>query len=202
MANMPNLTTYKALVDWGVTPRYRLRGGFNRAFRAPNLGELFIARTQVFGGFGSADHCSQNIGLAAQPWSASSTDASQAANAYQLCRQLMGVTGAIEYYDIRPVVEQPAPGGTGVAYSVGNVNLREEQADTITLGMVMDFHDNFIGLAGAGAGIGIVFGALMLSFGRNPSLKNEFFGYAILGFALSEATGLFALMIAFLILFS
>jgi F-type H+-transporting ATPase subunit c len=59
-----------------------------------------------------------------------------------------------------------------------------------------------IGLAGAGAGIGIVFGALMLSFGRNPSLKNELFGYAILGFALSEATGLFALMIAFLILFS
>jgi len=42
----------------------------------------------------------------------------------------------------------------------------------------------------------------MLSFGRNPSLKNELFGYAILGFALSEATGLFALMIAFLILFS
>ena len=59
-----------------------------------------------------------------------------------------------------------------------------------------------IGLAGTGAGIGIVFGALMIAYGRNPSLKNELFGYAILGFALSEATGLFALMIAFLILFS
>ena len=58
-----------------------------------------------------------------------------------------------------------------------------------------------IGLAGAGAGIGIVFAGLMLSFGRNPSLKNELFGYAILGFALSEATGLFALMVAFLVLF-
>jgi F-type H+-transporting ATPase subunit c len=59
-----------------------------------------------------------------------------------------------------------------------------------------------IGLAGAGAGIGIVFCGLIIAYGRNPSLKNELFGYAVLGFALSEATGLFALMIAFLILFS
>ena len=59
-----------------------------------------------------------------------------------------------------------------------------------------------IGLVGAGAGVGIVFCGLMLAYGRNPSLKNELFGYAILGFALSEATGLFGLMMAFLILFS
>lgn len=59
-----------------------------------------------------------------------------------------------------------------------------------------------IGLVGAGAGIGVVFCGLMIAYGRNPSLKNELFGYAILGFALSEATGLFALMVAFLILFS
>jgi F-type H+-transporting ATPase subunit c len=59
-----------------------------------------------------------------------------------------------------------------------------------------------VGLAGAGAGIGIVFAGLLVAYGRNPSLKNELFGYTILGFALSEATGLFALMIAFLILFS
>ena len=59
-----------------------------------------------------------------------------------------------------------------------------------------------IGLVGAGAGVGIVFCGLMLSYGRNHSLKNELFGYAVLGFALSEATGLFALMVAFLVLFS
>ncbi len=59
-----------------------------------------------------------------------------------------------------------------------------------------------VGLVGAGAGVGIVFCGLMLAYGRNPSLKNELFGYAVLGFALSEATGLFALMMAFLILFS
>lgn len=59
-----------------------------------------------------------------------------------------------------------------------------------------------IGLVGAGIGIGIVFGALILGTSRNPSIRNQIFGYAILGFALSEATGLFALMISFLILFS
>ena len=59
-----------------------------------------------------------------------------------------------------------------------------------------------IGLGGSGAGIGAVFGGLVVAYGRNPSLKNELFGYTILGFALSEATGLFALMMAFLILFS
>jgi F-type H+-transporting ATPase subunit c len=58
-----------------------------------------------------------------------------------------------------------------------------------------------IGLAGAGVGIGIVFGALILGVARNPSLRSQLFSYAILGFAFSEATGLFALMMAFLLLY-
>ena len=59
-----------------------------------------------------------------------------------------------------------------------------------------------IGLAGAGIGIGTVFGALVLGISRNPSLKDEMFRMAILGFALTEAIALFALMIAFLVLFA
>merc|ERR1712223_2024428 len=46
-----------------------------------------------------------------------------------------------------------------------------------------------VGVAGSGAGIGSVFGSLII-------------GYAILGFALSEAMGLFCLMMAFLLLFA
>jgi F-type H+-transporting ATPase subunit c len=57
-------------------------------------------------------------------------------------------------------------------------------------------------LAGAGIGIGTVFGALVLGISRNPSLKEELFKMAILGFALTEAIALFALMMAFLILFA
>jgi F-type H+-transporting ATPase subunit c len=59
-----------------------------------------------------------------------------------------------------------------------------------------------IGLAGAGIGIGTVFGALVLGTSRNPSLKDELFKMAILGFALTEAIALFALVITFLILFA
>jgi F-type H+-transporting ATPase subunit c len=59
-----------------------------------------------------------------------------------------------------------------------------------------------IGLVGAGVGIGIIFGSFMESFSRNPQLKDELFRYTIIGFALTEATALFALMMAFLILFS
>jgi F-type H+-transporting ATPase subunit c len=58
-----------------------------------------------------------------------------------------------------------------------------------------------ISLVGAGAGVGIVFGYLLTSVSRNPSLKAELFRYAILGFALTEAVGLLGLMMAFLILF-
>ena len=59
-----------------------------------------------------------------------------------------------------------------------------------------------VGLAGAGAGIGTVFAALINGTARNPALRGQLFTYAILGFALRERTGLFALMMSFLILYS
>merc|ERR1712142_694320 len=55
-----------------------------------------------------------------------------------------------------------------------------------------------VGVAGSGAGIGTVFGSSIIGYARNPSLKPQLFSYAILGFALSEAMGLFCLMVAFL----
>lgn len=59
-----------------------------------------------------------------------------------------------------------------------------------------------IGLAGAGVGIGNVFGSLVLGISRNPSLSQDLMRTALLGFALTEAIALFALMMAFLILFA
>ncbi|KAF2870661.1 ATP synthase subunit C-domain-containing protein [Massariosphaeria phaeospora] len=58
-----------------------------------------------------------------------------------------------------------------------------------------------VGLAGAGVGIGTVFGALIQGVARNPSLRGQLFQYAVLGFAFAEATGLFALMMSFLLLY-
>ena len=59
-----------------------------------------------------------------------------------------------------------------------------------------------IGLAGAGVGIGTVFGCLILGTSRNPKRGKELFKIAMLGFAFTEAIALFALMMALLILFA
>ncbi|MCQ8278537.1 ATP synthase subunit C family protein [Acetobacteraceae bacterium KSS8] len=58
-----------------------------------------------------------------------------------------------------------------------------------------------IALAGVGVGIGNIFAALVSSIGRNPAARPHVFGLGILGFALTEAVALYALVIAFIILF-
>jgi F-type H+-transporting ATPase subunit c len=58
-----------------------------------------------------------------------------------------------------------------------------------------------IALSGVGAGIGYIFAALVNSVARNPASRDQVFGLGILGFALTEAVALYALLISFLILF-
>ena len=58
-----------------------------------------------------------------------------------------------------------------------------------------------IALAGVGVGIGNIFSSLVSSIARNPAARGEVFGIGILGFALTEAIALFALLVSFLILF-
>jgi iron complex outermembrane recepter protein len=152
MENVGSLSSYKAMFDWGVTPKYRIRAGINRAHRAPNLGELFITRTQVFGGDVSTrgDVCSQRN--TAAPWSANAgldptappaagSSAAQAAQTRAICNTLMGVGGATEYY--RNLGTQATLGGVGIQNQLGNADLEEEQADTLTVGVVMDFLENW-----------------------------------------------------------
>jgi len=59
-----------------------------------------------------------------------------------------------------------------------------------------------IALAGVGVGIGNIFAALVTSIARNPAARDEVFGIGILGFALTEAIALFALVVALLLLFA
>ena len=59
-----------------------------------------------------------------------------------------------------------------------------------------------IALAGVGAGIGNIFASLISAIGRNPAARAQVFGLGMLGFALTEAVALFALLISFLILFT
>ncbi|MEO1092642.1 MAG: ATP synthase subunit C family protein [Pseudomonadota bacterium] len=59
-----------------------------------------------------------------------------------------------------------------------------------------------IALFGVGIGIGNIFSTLIATVGRNPSVQQRVFPFAIIGFALVEAIALFALLIAFLVLFT
>ena len=59
-----------------------------------------------------------------------------------------------------------------------------------------------IALAGAGVGIGIIFGNYLSGAMRNPSAAQKQFPNLLLGFALAEATGLFGLVVALIILFA
>ena len=59
-----------------------------------------------------------------------------------------------------------------------------------------------IGVGGAGAGIGTVFGSYVLALSRNPSMQQQLFKETMVGFAITEAMGLFCLLMAFLILFA
>jgi outer membrane receptor protein involved in Fe transport len=63
--------TYKILANWEIKEWLRLRGGYNRATRAPNLGELFLNQQEIFTGGGNfGDPCSVRANA---PWGAGGT---------------------------------------------------------------------------------------------------------------------------------
>ena len=58
-----------------------------------------------------------------------------------------------------------------------------------------------LGVIGAGIGVGQIFSAFITAVGRNPSARDDVQAMTFLGFALVEALGLFALVVALLELF-
>jgi len=58
-----------------------------------------------------------------------------------------------------------------------------------------------ISLAGAGVGIGVIFGSLLLSLSSDRTNEKILFNYALIGFALTESIALFGLMMAFILLY-
>ena len=136
--------TYKALLDWEVTDWLRLRGGFNRAERAPNIGELFLQAQQTFGINNVGDLCSSS-----NPLSFSANPANANGNAVRaVCEALMDQTGDLTAKDF--FYQQDgggvfingagATGTFGFAFPTtrGNPNLTPEKANTWTAGFVID----------------------------------------------------------------
>jgi outer membrane receptor protein involved in Fe transport len=130
--------TYKADLNWQVFDALRLRGGYQRAVRAPNVTELFQPSTPVTAI--PQDLCQSNLSV---PYSNTASNPNRA-NVQQLCRALMGA-GA-------PPITDPGTDPYGLntylglgsasipAYVSGNLGLRPEKADTFTGGLVFQPH--------------------------------------------------------------
>ena len=58
-----------------------------------------------------------------------------------------------------------------------------------------------IGMGGAGIRLGNIFGSYLSGALRNPSAADGQFGRLIFGFAVTEALGIFSLLIALLLVF-
>jgi len=141
-----SVDTYKALADWQMNDYLRLRGGYQFASRAPNVGELFSGRSQLFvvGGVPSQDLCHP---AATNPLSANpAVNPSGAAAARALCEQMMGPAGAQRFY----VTDTPlTSAGIGLYQVEGNAGLKAEEAQTWTAGFVAGLpttHPLFSGL--------------------------------------------------------
>lgn len=153
-------TTWKALANWEVNDNLRLRGGFNRATRAPNLGELFLNPQEIFTGGGSfGDPCSPRAnapygaggntfvgdpvisGTETAPAVAPGQTQAGANSTYLICQALMGGPGSFaanDYYNSgRDVVQQGGGGGFAWVLQKGNNQLQSETADTWTFGAVV-----------------------------------------------------------------
>ncbi len=134
-----DVDTWKALIDWQVVERVRVRGGRQVANRAPNIGELFQSQEQ-FAPFSlfQGDPCSV-LNPATLTYTANPTlnpaGPATAAQVRGLCEQLMGPTGAANYYG----GDTPQPSGfvsPRISNLSGNPGLRSEEARTLTLGVV------------------------------------------------------------------
>ena len=131
--------TFKILGDLEVNEWLRFRGGFNRAVRAPNIAELFLAPQQTFAFSGGGDPCSINNTL---PWSANPATNPNAAGVRALCTAIMNQfdTGAQNTAD--RFYNNAAAQTSGFTFAfpslLGNPNVGPEQADTWTAGMVIN----------------------------------------------------------------
>jgi outer membrane receptor protein involved in Fe transport len=154
-ADTKSTFTYKINANVEFNDWVRLRGGFNRATRAPNLGELFLNRQETFliGGANFGDPCSvrsnapYGAGGAAPdpvmtqgepaPQIAAGQTAAGANSTYLICQAQMGAAGANTFYNVNNAV-----GGGGSLFNwvlqEGNRNLDSEKANTWTAGFVFN----------------------------------------------------------------
>jgi len=145
--------TYKALANIEANDWLRLRGGFNRATRAPNVGEKYLGLQQVYlrgvrnnfgdpcglrsnAPFGAGGALPDPILAPGEPETelASGQTAAGAQSTLLICQAMMTDVGAATYY-----ANNAGGGGGGNAnwvYQEGNPDVEAETADSWSAGFV------------------------------------------------------------------
>ncbi len=130
--------SYKALFNWTATDSLRVRGGWQRANRTPNVAELYSGPTAQVVAFPNGDACRADTRNA---WGNTPSNPNRA-QVQQLCSALIYKSGGIpnqNVFDSDPS-NFPFDGSAEYPYlnmsSAGNPKLQPEVADTYTAGLV------------------------------------------------------------------
>ncbi|MBI1682609.1 TonB-dependent receptor domain-containing protein [Caulobacter hibisci] len=118
-ATVGGVSAYKVDGDWEIVENFRLRGGYQRAVRAPSLGELYSPQNQGFYSL-SEDPCAVN--------SVARTTGGNAAAVRSACLAQGLPSSIIDSYTYSNTQIEGTSGG--------NPDLTEETADTYNFGFV------------------------------------------------------------------
>lgn len=126
-SSVGGVSAYKADMDWRVTDSVRLRGGWNRAVRAPSVGELYAPISTGSVGIGSPSASNTN----GDPCDIRSSfrQGPDGAKVRELCLKQGIPASLIDTYQL----------GTAQVFALtgGNPDLYEETADTYSFGTVV-----------------------------------------------------------------
>jgi outer membrane receptor protein involved in Fe transport len=111
--------TWKATMDWTVVDWFRFRGGVQHAVRSPNISELFAPQVNNFPNITGSDPCN---------FDGAFRTGGNSAQVQALCAQQSSVAGESDY-------GQPSGQANGIVG--GNPELLPEEADTYTVGFVL-----------------------------------------------------------------
>jgi outer membrane receptor protein involved in Fe transport len=121
--------TYKAGLDWAPIDSLRFRASYQRAVRAPNVGELFSSQSVALDG--SEDPCTGTAAVAPSPANPMGSPAVLPEATQAECA-LTGMTAA-QYAAFSP----PNPAGQYNGLLGGNPDLIPETSDTMSVGFVL-----------------------------------------------------------------
>ncbi len=131
-------TTYKALFNWVANDSLRLRGGYQRANRTPNVAELYSGDNRIVTTWAELEPCRSDT---KNPWGNLASNPNRA-GVQELCRQIMyrdNVVPGNNPFDFRPDAWSAAATQSAGTYSNiqhGNPFLTPEDSRTLTMGAV------------------------------------------------------------------